>query len=184
VLLIGRPLIGVVLGPGFSDDDIESLLMTLVCLVGVLIGTAAGTFAVVELLAREALVPLALLAAGQVAVVAAAAWAGAELAGIYGIAPALSAVSLGVTLFQMRWAFGRACRAPVRAMVGASARELAVLAAAFAPPAGLVLLAGQSALSTAAAGALAVALVVATTSVAWPQEGRALLSSCAERARG
>jgi peptidoglycan biosynthesis protein MviN/MurJ (putative lipid II flippase) len=176
VLLVGKPVIGVVLGGEFSDGDIESLLITLVCLVGALVGPAAGIFALVELLARGALVPLAILAAGQVGVAACAAWVGAEIGGIYGIALSLSAVTLAVTLIQIRWAFGAAWRAPVLAMARASGRELAVLTAAFAPPAAVVLLADESAVTTAGAGLLATTLAAVATSVAWPQESRALLA--------
>jgi peptidoglycan biosynthesis protein MviN/MurJ (putative lipid II flippase) len=176
VLLVGKPLIGFLLGSGFSAADVESLLVTLACLVGWLVATAAGIFAVVELLARGALVPLALLAAGQVGVLAPTAWAGAELAGIYGIAAALSVVTLGVTLVQLRWAFGGTWREPVGTMARASARELMVLAAAFAPSAALLLVVGQTAITTAAAGVLAAALVAVATFVAWPRESRALLA--------
>jgi peptidoglycan biosynthesis protein MviN/MurJ (putative lipid II flippase) len=174
-LLVGKPLIGFALGSGFSAADVDSLLVTLVCLVGWLIATAAGIFAVVELLARGALVPLALLAAGQVAVLAPAAWAGADFAGIYGIATALSAVTLGVTLVQLRWAFGGAWRESAAKMARAGARELAVLAAAFAPSAALVHVIGQTTFATAAAGLLATLLVAVATYVAWPHESRILL---------
>jgi putative peptidoglycan lipid II flippase len=175
-LLVGKPVLGFVLGAGFTDGDIESLLVTLACLVGWLVGSAAGIFAVMELLARNALLPLAVLGAAQAAVTAAAAWGGVTVAGIHGIAAALSLVSVAVALVQLRWAFGPTWVTRVRAMASASTRELAVLIAAFAPSTLLLLLLGQSTAATVAAGLLAAALAGVATHIAWPHESRALIA--------
>lgn len=175
-VLVGKPVIGALLGSGFVEDDVESLLVTLVCLAGLLVGSAAGIFAVVELLARGALWRLAVLAVAQAAATALAAWLGAEVAGVPGIAVALSVVALGVTLVQLRWAFGTAWVTPARALAGASTKELAVLVAAFAPAGALLLLFGETPVITGTAALLAAVLAVVVTRVAWPQESRALLA--------
>ena len=174
-ILAGGPVLGVALGSGFSDDDVQRILVTLVCLVGWILASAATIFATVELLAQDALVRLAVLAAVQVAAVAAAAGLGAALGGIEAIAAALSAVVLAAAVVQLRWAFGSAWHRGAAAMARAAARELIVLVAAFAPSALLIVLLGDATAVVAAAGVLAAALVVVATSVAWPDEHRALV---------
>jgi hypothetical protein len=183
LLLVGEPAIGFALGESFEGDSAVALLTTLVCLTGWILGNAAGLFAVVELLARGARGRLAALAAVQLAAVTAAAALGAGLAGIEGVATALSLVTLAVTATLLRWAFAGEWRALAAAMAGAVARELAVLALAFAPTALLVALAGGSAGATVVAALLAAPLAAAATYVAWPLESRALLRVLPARGR-
>lgn len=181
-LIVGEPAIGFVLGEGFEGDSALALLATLACLTGWILGNAGGLFAVVELLARGARRRLAALAAGQVVVLTAVAAAGAELADIQGVAVALSLVTLAVTATLLRWAFGGRWRVLAVAMVGALARELAVLGGAFGPAALLIAVADGSAAATVAAVAAAALLVPAATYVAWPLESRALLRVLPARA--
>jgi hypothetical protein len=174
-ILAGGPILGLALGSGFSDDDVRRILVTLVCLVGWILASAGTIFATVELLAQDTLLRLAGLAAVQVAVVAAAAGFGAALGGIEAIAVALSAVVLAATFVQLRWAFGSEWRHGAAAMLRAAARELIVLVTAFAPSALLIALLGDTTAVLVAAAVVAAALVVAATSVAWPEEHRALV---------
>jgi hypothetical protein len=174
-ILAGGPVLGLALGSAFSDDDVQRILVTLVCLVGWILASAGTIFATVELLAQDALARLAAVAAIQVALVAAAAALGAGLGGIEMIAAALSAVVLTAGIVQLRWAFGSEWRYSAVAMAGAAARELLVLVAAFAPSALLIALLGDSTAVVVAAGVVAASLVVVATSVAWPEEYRALV---------
>jgi O-antigen/teichoic acid export membrane protein len=174
-LLVGKPVIGFALGGSYEGDSAEALLATLACLIGWIFAYAGGLFAVVELLARGERGRLAALAAGQVAAIAAAAAIGAELAGIQGIAAGLSLVTLAATAVLLRWAFGGGRQLLGARMARAAARELAVVALAFAPAALLVVLADGSTLATLAAALLAAPLVAAATYAAWPSESRALL---------
>jgi len=175
ILLIGGPVIGVVLGPSFDTADVHAIQLTLVCSLGWVLGSAASIFAIVELLARGALRRLGLLAAAQVLATAVLAAAGKALAGIEGIALAMSLAQLGAAVVQLRWAFGSAWTKAALRMVQATGRELATIVAAFALPTALVLLAGQGAAVTVAAALLAATLVVPASRVAWPHEMRALL---------
>lgn len=173
-LLVGKPVIGFVLGESYEGASAEALLATLACLVGWIFAYAGGLFAVVELLARGERGRLAALAVGQVAAISAAAAIGAELAGIQGVAAALSLVTLAATAVLLRWAFGGRQLLGGR-MARAAGRELAVVVPAFAPAALLIGLAGGSAAVTLAGALLAALLVAATTYAAWPAESRALL---------
>jgi O-antigen/teichoic acid export membrane protein len=172
--LVGKPVIGFVLGSDFAGSSATTILVTLACLVGWVLGTAGGLFAVIELLARGELRRLALLAGVQVALVAALALAGAELVGIEGIAVAVSVVTLGGTWVQLRWAFGREGPAVAAEMARITGRQLAALGLAVAPSAGLVLAFGESAVVMVGAALLALALLVTATALAWPRESRAL----------
>jgi hypothetical protein len=172
--LVGKPVIGFVLGSDFAGSSASTILVTLACLVGWVLGSAGGLFAVIELLARGELTRLALLAAAQVALVTALAFAGAELAGIEGIAIAVSAVTLGGTWLQLRWAFGRDGRAVAAEMARVTARQVAALGLAVAPSAALILVFGESTAVTVGSALLAVTLLIAATAAAWPRESRAL----------
>jgi hypothetical protein len=174
-LLIGGPLIGVVLGSSFDSADVNTILLTLVCSLGWVLGSAAGIFAIVELLARRALRPLGLLAAAQVLTTVILAAVGSALAGIEGIALAISLAQLAAAAVQLRWAFGPAWTSAALRMAQAAGRELATIVAAFAPSTALVLLAGQRAVTSGAAALLAAALVVVASRLAWPHETQALL---------
>jgi O-antigen/teichoic acid export membrane protein len=172
--LVGKPVIGFVLGNDFAGSSASTILVTLACLLGWLLGTAGGLFAVIELLARGELRKLALLAAAQVGAVAALAAVGAELAGIEGIALAISLVTLGGALVQLRWAFGAEGRRVAAEMGSAAARETAALALAVAPSVAIVLAVGDSAAAMVVAALLAALLVTVATLVAWPSESTAL----------
>jgi hypothetical protein len=172
--LVGKPVIGFVLGSDFAGSSATTILVTLACLVGWVLGTAGGLFAVIELLARGELRRLALLAVAQLAGVAVLALAGAELAGIEGIAAAISLVTLGGAWVQLRWAFGRNGAAVTLEMVRNTGRQLVAVGLAVAPSAVLVMTFGESGLVMVGATLLALALIVAATAVAWPSESRAL----------
>ena len=174
-MLVGRPLIAFALGSGFSSANVHEILVTLLCLVGWILGSAASIFAIVELLARGELRRLAVLAAILSAAVPGLALAGGALAGIEGIAAALSTAMLGVAAVQLRWAFGDAWRGEVRTMMRATLRELIVVAVAFAPAALLLAVLGESAVTAGVAALLAAALVALASYVAWPRECQALL---------
>jgi O-antigen/teichoic acid export membrane protein len=172
--LVGKPVIGFVLGSDFSGDTAATILVTLACLTGWVLGSAGGLFAVIELLARRELSRLALLAVAQVALVTGLAVAGAELAGIEGIAVAVSLVALGGMWVQLRWAFGREGYAVAAETARVAGRQLVTMALAVAPSAGLVLALGESAVAMVGAALLAAVLLVVATALAWPRESRAL----------
>ncbi len=176
-LLVGKPLIGFVLGPDFEGGAASSLLTTLVCLVGWILAMAGGLFAIVELLARGARRRLAGLAVVQVAVLGGTAAVGAQLAGIQGIAIALSVVTLGATMVLLRWAFGQEWLQLALAMTRFAGRELAVLVMAFGPSALLLVLTGGSTpVLVTAAAVFAAILTVVASHAAWPLESRALIN--------
>jgi O-antigen/teichoic acid export membrane protein len=174
-MLLGRPVIAFALGSGFGSADVRNILVTLLCLVGWILGSAAGIFAVVELLARGELRRLAVLAAIMAAVATGLGLAGGALAGIEGVATALSMAMLGMAAVQLRWAFGAAWRREAATMLRATLRELIVIAVAFAPPALLLAVLGETVVSAVAAALLAAALVAIASYVAWPRECGALL---------
>jgi len=174
-MLVGKPVLGFALGSGFREEDIVAILLTLLCLVGWILASAAGIFAVVELLARLELRKLAGLAGALVLAVTGMAAAGAAVAGIEGVAGALSIVTSVTALLLMRWAFGAEWLGAVAAMCRATARELAVLGAAFAPSAVILLVVGATLLGYLSAGAVAAVLVIITSRIGWPREWGALL---------
>ena len=172
--LVGKPVIGFVLGSDFSGSSASTILTTLACLLGWLLGTAAGLFAVIELLARGELRRLGVLAGLQVAAVAGLAPAGAAIAGIQGIAVAVSLVTLAGTVGVLRWAFGSLAAKVALDMARVTAREIVVLGAALLLPAGIVAAFGGSALGVIVAALLALVLLILATVRAWPSESRAL----------
>jgi peptidoglycan biosynthesis protein MviN/MurJ (putative lipid II flippase) len=174
-LLVGSPILAVVLGHGFSTSDIREILTTLACLIGWILASAAGIFAIIELLARSELRKLAALAVILIIAVFAAAFAGKAIAGVEGIAVGLSAAMLIVTLVQVRWAFGVEWRSYATQMLNAAGREIVVLAISFGPPAAIVLVLGQTTLASVSAGALAAALALIASRVAWPEEFQAII---------
>jgi O-antigen/teichoic acid export membrane protein len=174
-LLVGKPVLSVVLGSGFSSGDVREILVTLLSLVGWILASAAGIFAIIELLARSELRRLAMLAVILMLAVLVCALAGGAIAGVEGIAAGLSVAMLGVTLVQLRWAFGEEWVNNAIEMLSATARELVVLASAFAPAAVLLLLLGETTPSRVASGALGAVLAVLASRVAWPGEFQALV---------
>lgn len=173
LLLAGGPVIELALGAGFSAQDVRTILITMTCFLGWVLGSAAGVFAIVELLARGELRRLALLAVAQVVAVSVLATAGGALLGIEGIALALSAVQLVVAGAQLTFAFGGAARQAALDMVRATGRELVVVASAFAVPTALVLIVDSVAMTFVAAVVAAI-LVACATWTAWPAESRTL----------
>lgn len=175
VLLIGKPMIGFALGSAFHGQDSSRILITLMCLVVWILASAAGIFAVVELLARSELRRLAGLAGVMVVAVAGSAAVVSTFAGIEGIAAALSLVTAGATLVQIRWAFGAQWRNGVIGMLGAAGREAVILAAAFAPSSFVLLAFGDSLPTYLSAAVLAAVLVTVFSRIGWPREWQALL---------
>ena len=153
----------------------HEILITLLCLVGWILASAAGIFAIIELLARWELRRLAVLAAILVVAVFVAALAGATVAGIEGIAAGLPLAMIAITVVLLRWAFAAEWRSNARLMLGASGRELAVLVGAFAPSALLLLGAGDETVASVGAAALAAVLVVFASRLAWPEEFKGLV---------
>jgi hypothetical protein len=174
--LVGQPVLAFVLGDAFGHDDTVRLVVTMLLLSGWILGAAAGTFAVVELLARERLKALALIGLAQVLVLAPLAIAGRELWGIRGIAIAQSMAVLGATAVQLRLAFGPDAARVERHMLADTARALAAMGAAFAPSVALVLILGYEAPVVVPAAVLAVGLAIVGTRLAWPDEWRLLTS--------
>jgi len=175
-LLVGRPLIGLALGHGFSSGDVREILVTLVLLTGWLLASAAGLFAVIELLARSELRKLVWLGAMLILGAFALALVGSVLAGVEGIAAGLSVAMIGVTIAQLRWAFGGEWLACGGEMLSDTARELAVVVVSFAPAGALLLAFGTSTVMRVAAGVLAAGLVAVASRIAWPEECRAILA--------
>jgi O-antigen/teichoic acid export membrane protein len=181
LLLVGPPVMRVVLGSDFDADDTRSIAVTAACLAGWVLGSAAAIFAVVELLARGQLRRLALLAVANVLGVGVLGWAGGRLAGIEGIAVAMSAVTLAVSFTQLRWAFPLGWRASVGRMARLTLRELAAVAAASAAPAAVLLATRSSTAGVVVAGVLAAAGLLVATRVAWPEEFGSLIAVVAPR---
>ncbi len=172
--LVGLPILGLALGSDFSDHDVTAILTTLAGLTGWVLASAASIFAIVELLARDELRRLALIALVQVIVLLPLALLGSSLGGIQGIAVALSLTQIAVAWAQLHLAFGAALPALARGLGRALAREIVVMAVAFAPAVAVLLLLGGAGGDVAAA-VLGAGLVAAATWRAWPVESRALI---------
>jgi hypothetical protein len=175
-LLVGKPVLGFLLGSDFRGHDAERLVITLVCLIGWVLGNAAGLYAVVELLSSGRARALAAVATAQSALLVGLAVTGRELGGIEGVAVGQSLSMLAGTATQLRLAFAGAWLSTLRAIGGATATGIAVAAAATAP--GLILLgvAGDSAATRIAAAASGLALALVVTRLAWRGESTALMS--------
>lgn len=169
-VLLGPPLIGSALGSGFSDRDVRSILVLLPCLGGWALASAAGIFAVVELLAREELRRLAVLAVAQLVGVLLLGIAGSAIAGMAGVAVALSVVALAVTFTQQRWAFGERIVASARRFGWDAAKEAGVLVCSFGPSALMLWLLDASAVGYVLAAGLAIVLVIPLSARLWPSE--------------
>ncbi|RKQ92882.1 hypothetical protein C8N24_2738 [Solirubrobacter pauli] len=176
-VLLGPPVIGAVLGADFGASDVDQMITTLLALIPWVLGSAAGVFAVVELLARGELRRLALLTAAQMLLLVPLTLGARTIgAGLEGIAGGFSIVMAGGALVQLHWAFPRAWSMTVAAMGRALGREVAVVAAAFVPSAVLLRALGDAAAVTAGASLLAAVLAVGASYVAWPREVGALLA--------
>jgi hypothetical protein len=174
VLLIGPPLMRIALGSGYSEHDVWSIVITAACLAGWVLGSAAGMFAVVELLARGQVRALAALACAQVAGVAALGWAGGVVAGISGIAVGLSLSSVLVAGAQLALAFGDRWSSTAARMARDCVREAGALVPACVPSAAVLVAADGSTLAVLLAGLCAVLLLPVATRLAWPAESRVL----------
>ncbi len=175
--LLGPPIIAWALGGGYGEADSRVIVATMACFSGWVVASAAGTFAIVELLARDELRRLAILAGVQVAAILPVGILGAAIAGGPGVAGAVSVVALGVAVTQMWWAYGERPTHALRWIGGDVARELVVVVLAFGPPALLLGAAGASTAGYAAAGLLAIVLVAVVSWRAWPQDVAALAGS-------
>lgn len=174
VCLVGAPVLGFVLGGDFSDRDVTTVLTGGACMAGWLFASAASVFAVIELLAQERLRALGVIAVVQVLVSAALALVAAPVAGVPGVALALSLTQIGVAAAQMHLAFGPALPALGRDVLDALGRELVVVVA-MAVPALVLLLAVGGVGGTVAAGVVAAVAAIVATLRMWPQESRSLL---------
>lgn len=172
----GKPVIDFVLGSSFDGDDASRLIVTLMCLSGWILGSAAGVLAVVELIRREEIGPLAIIAGAQIVLLIGLAILGRELAGIPGVAVAQSTAMVAATTAQLRLAFGPDWLAPARVMLRSTARSVLAIAAAFAPSTLAVVLLGPSAGVMLAALFLAVLLTYVASRRVWPEETAVLVS--------
>jgi peptidoglycan biosynthesis protein MviN/MurJ (putative lipid II flippase) len=174
--LAGQPVIDFVLGESFDGEDARRLIVALLCLSGWILGSAAGVLAVVELLRRERVLSLALIAGAQLALLPVLAIAGREIAGIAGVAVAQSAAMVLATAAQLRLAFGRRWLDATGSMLRSTAASVLGVAAAFAPSFVAVEVLGRSAAVLLAALALAVALTLAVSRWQWREESAVLAS--------
>jgi peptidoglycan biosynthesis protein MviN/MurJ (putative lipid II flippase) len=174
--LVGRPVIGFVLGSAFGHDDTVRLVVALLCLAGWVLASAASVFAVMEMLAQRRLGQLAAVAVAQVLVLIPLAIAGREAWGIRGIALAQSLALIGAAAAQLWLAFGPRWRGTAAHMLRDTGRAVGVMAAAFAPGAVLVVALGYEAPVVVPAALLSIALAAVATRVAWPSEWRLLAS--------
>jgi peptidoglycan biosynthesis protein MviN/MurJ (putative lipid II flippase) len=183
-LVVGRPVLGFLLGADFEGEDAQRLVITLICLSGWVLGSAAGIYAVVHLLANGRASALAAIAVVQTVLLVGLAIAGNELAGIEGIAIAQSLSLLGGTAAQLRLAFPTEWKRMLVELGEATARGATVIVVAAAP--GLVLYeaAGRGTVPTLVAAALCCALVLLATRVAFPYELRSMAAMARARGRG
>ena len=175
-LLVGPPVIGALLGSGFSDVDVDEILVALPCLIGWTMASASGIFAIVELLARDNLRRLAVLAVAQVVGVLLLGLLGGAIAGMPGIASALSIVALTVAVIQLRWAFGEPVSESVLRIAKDLSREFVLVVVCFGPAALLLAELNESTLGYATATLLALILLVPASAKLWPVEFRSLFS--------
>jgi peptidoglycan biosynthesis protein MviN/MurJ (putative lipid II flippase) len=174
--LAGEPVIDFVLGESFDSDDAGRLIVTLLCLSGWILASAAGVLAVVELLRRERVLSLALIAGVQIALLPVLAIIGREVAGIGGVAVAQSTAMVIATAAQLRLAFGSEWIEATRTMLRSTAASVIGVAAAFAPSFLAVAVLGSSAAVLLVAVAMALLLTLAMSRVYWDEETAVLAS--------
>ena len=175
IAVAGAPIADFLLGDAFDGASADRLVVTLLCLTGWVLGSAAGIFAIVDLLARNKQRELALVAAGQLVLLVPLAIAGRAAAGVAGVAVAQSIVMVGATLCQLWLAFGDRARGALGSMLATTLRAAAVMALAFAPGIAIALV-GDSTGATVAAVAISLPLAFVATRLAWPAELRTVLS--------
>jgi peptidoglycan biosynthesis protein MviN/MurJ (putative lipid II flippase) len=173
-LVVGRPVLGFLLGADFEGEDAQRLVITLVCLVGWVLGSAAGLYAVVHLLANGRAPALAAIAVAQTVLLVGLAIAGNELAGIEGIAIGQSLSLLLGTVAQLRLAFPREWNEVLLELGGATARGAAMIAVAAGPGLLLYEAAGPGTGETLIAAVVCCALVLGAALAAFPRELRAM----------
>ena len=98
IAVAGAPIADFLLGGAFDDASAERLVVTLLCLSGWVLGSAAAVFAIVDLLARGRQAALAAVAVGQLVLLVPLAIAGRALAGVEGVAVGQSVVLLAATV--------------------------------------------------------------------------------------
>jgi len=150
--------------------------VTLLCLSGWILGSAAGVLAIVELLRREKILQLAAFAGVQIALLPLLAIAGREIAGIGGVAAAQSTAMLAATAAQLRLAFGAEWLEAIRPMLRATATGGLAVAAAFAPSFVLTAVTGRSAPALLFAVAMAALLTLVVSRWQWREESAVLAS--------
>jgi hypothetical protein len=175
-LLLGRPLLGFLLGADFEGADAQRLVITLVCLTGWVLGSAAGLYAVVQLLAHGRAAALAAIAAVQTVLLVGLAIAGSDIAGIEGIAAGQSLSLMLGTAAQLRLAFPREWKRLLVDLGEATARGAVVIAVAAGPGLLLYEAAERGLAPTVAATAAGCVLAVLATVLVWPRELRAMVS--------
>jgi peptidoglycan biosynthesis protein MviN/MurJ (putative lipid II flippase) len=174
--LVGKPVVDFVLGASFDSADAQRLVVTLLCLSGWILGSAAGVLAIVELLRREQIRRLAVIAGVQIALLPLLAIAGREIAGIAGVAVAQSTAMLAATAAQLRLAYGAKWLEAIRPMLRATATSVLGVAAAFAPSFVLTAVVGRSATALLFAVAIAALLTLVMSRWLWREESAVLAS--------
>jgi hypothetical protein len=132
--------------------------------------------AVVELLRRERVLSLALIAGVQIALLPVLAIIGREVAGIGGVAVAQSTAMVIATAAQLRLAFGAEWIEATRTMLRSTAASVIGVGAAFAPSFVAVAVLGSSAAVLLIAVAMALLLTLAMSRVYWHEETAVLAS--------
>ena len=176
IAVAGAPIADFLLGDAFDGSSANRLVVTLLCLSGWVFGSAAGVFAIVDLLGRGRQRELALVAVAQLLLLVPLAIGGRAAAGVAGVAAAQSLVMLGATYAQLTLAFGERARQVVGAMLATTFRAFMWMAIAFAPGLAIALATDHSTGGTAWAVVISLPLALAATRIAWPDETRTILS--------
>jgi hypothetical protein len=176
VAVAGKQVIEFGLGDAFNAASASRLVVTLLCLSGWVLGSAAGVFAIVDLLGRGRTKALALVATAQLVALFGLAIAGREAGGIPGIAVAQSLAMLAATGVQLHLAFGPRAAEAVRRMLAATARGVVAMGLAFAPGISIAVAGDHSTGATALALAVSAPLAFGASFLAWPAETRTILS--------
>lgn len=171
LVVVGAPALGLVLG--YDSEDTRSITLTAACFTGWVVGSAAGVFAVIELLARGQLRSLAGVAAVQVATAGTFAWIGSQIAGIEGIAAGISLSMMLIAGIQLRLAYGPRWVGSARRLLTDLLRSLLVVTIGLLPGVAQIVF-GSSTVTVLATGVATATLLVLATRVVWPAEFRTL----------
>lgn len=180
VVIVGAPVLGWVLGDAFGNEDVRTAIWALLALYGWILATALGVFAVVELLARPARGTLACISVMLWLGTWAVAPLGYSVAGIPGIAGAISSIAVAASILQLRFAFGSEA-GRLAARVGRWLLSEAVLLAVALTPVVAVRIFGSGDLLTLASGALSATLLIVGSIVLWPDERRLAMAVVSPR---